>query len=250
MILLSFNIINPEISEKNKSIVSDEELLKITSDGTYKILDILEENLCLATFFIEISIVEKLPNLLIDIIKKGHELALLNKNSYQKEIETAKKYAEEISQKSIKGIRQFPEKRLSSIYLREMKFIYRSPMDFSKIIFFKNPLQKKTAYEENEMMVIPESISQYSRLPYNDFTFQMIPLKFYQNMINETLLNNEYVVIYVNSWQFTELNHSKFGLPFYRKYNLGREMENKLSRFLKYIEDNEIAVSRMKDFFF
>ena len=60
-------------------------------------------------------------------------------------------------------------------------------MDFSNIFFFKNALERKIAYEEHEIMVIPESVSPYSRLPYNDFTFQMIPMKFYQNMVIETL---------------------------------------------------------------
>lgn len=250
MILLSFNIINPEISEKNKGLVSEEELLKITSEGTLKILEILEKNLLQATFFVEISLVEKMPELLKIIVKKGHELALLNKNSYQSEIEKTKSLAEEIVGKTINGLRQFPEKRVSSELVKSMKFIYRSPLDYANIFFFKNTLEKKIAQEENGIMVIPESVSPYSRLPYNDFTFQMIPLFFYKSMINETLQKDEYVMIYLNSWQFVELNDEKFGLPFYRKYNLGIEMESKLDRFLKYLEDNEIAITRMKDFFF
>ena len=34
-------------------------------------------------------------------------------------------------------------------------------------------------------------------------------------MINNSMKgDDEYIVIYLNSWQFVELNHSKFGLPF------------------------------------
>ena len=105
-------------------------------------------------------------------------------------------------------------------------------MDFSNIFFFKNALERKIAYEEHEIMVIPESVSPYSRLPY------------------ETLEKEEYVMIYLNSWQFVELNDKKFGLSFYRKYNLGVQMEEKLDRFLKFVEENDLAITIMKDFFF
>ena len=57
-------------------------------------------------------------------------------------------------------------------------------------------------------------------------------------------------MIYLNSWQFVELNDKKFGLSFYRKYNLGVQMEEKLDRFLKFVEENDLAITRMKDFFF
>ena len=250
MVLLTFNIIAPEIPVSYQKIVTEEELLKITTEGTQKILEILEKYQVHTTFFVEISLVEKLPELLKTIAKKGHEVGLLNKYSYQKEIEIAKDFLEELIGKTIRGMRQFPEKRLSTEKLKAMQFIYRSPMDFSNIFFFKNALERKIAYEEHEIMVIPESVSPYSRLPYNDFTFQMIPMKFYQNMVTETLQKEEYVMIYLNSWQFVELNDKKFGLSFYRKYNLGVQMEEKLDRFLKFVEENDLAITRMKDFFF
>ena len=250
MILLSFNIIHPEISEKNVGLVSEEELLKITSDGTLKILEILEKYMLQATFFVEISLVEKLPELLKIIVKKGHELSLLNKNSYQSEIEKAKLFAEELTGKSVRGLRQLPEKRVNSEMVKKLGFIYRSPLDYANIFFYKNTLEKKIAKEENGIMVIPESVSPYSRIPYNDFSFQLIPMFFYKNMINETLQKEDYVMVYLNSWQFLELNHSKFGLPLYRKYNLGKQMENKLERFLQFVEESEWAVTRIKDFFF
>ena len=250
MILLSFNIIHPEISEKNVGLVSEEELLKVTSDGTLKILEILEKYILQATFFVEISLVEKLPELLKIIVKKGHELSLLNKNSYQSEIEKAKLFAEELTGKSVRGLRQLPEKRVNSEMVKKLGFIYRSPLDYANIFFYKNTLEKKIAKEENGIMVIPESVSPYSRIPYNDFSFQLIPMFFYKNMINETLQKEDYVMVYLNSWQFLELNHSKFGLPLYRKYNLGKQMENKLERFLQFVEESEWAVTRIKDFFF
>ncbi len=250
MILLTFNIVNPEIPFDLKEAVTEQELLNKTKDGTFKILHILDKYLFQATFFVEASLVEKLPELLQTIVKKGHELSLINKNSDQEEMEKAKLFAEEITGKRVRGLRQFPGNRLNSTIVKNLGFIYRSPIDYANIFFYKNTLEKKMAKEVDEMMLVPESVSPYSRVPYNDFTFQMIPLFFYENMINETLKKEDYVMVYLDSWQFVELNHSKFGLPLYRKYNLGKQMENKLDRFLLFLEENEWAVNRMKDFFF
>ena len=100
MVLLTFNIIAPEIPVSYQKIVTEEELLKITTEGTQKILEILEKYQVHTTFFVEISLVEKLPELLKSIAKKGHELGLLNKYSYQKEIETAKGFLEELTGKN------------------------------------------------------------------------------------------------------------------------------------------------------
>lgn len=252
MVLLSFNIISPEIPLKDKDLVPEEELLRITFNGTKKIIDVLEKNYVFCTFFIEVSLVEKMPELLKLIIKKGHELGILNQNSTEEEIVKAKLKAEELTGKFISGIRQFPKFKYSSDVVKRMKFSYHSSMYFSNIFWLDNKgFEKKTVYEENELVIVPDSWSTYSKLPYNDFTFQMIPLFFYKNMINNSMKgDDEYIVIYLNSWQFVELNHSKFGLPLYRKYNLGRQMEDKLGRFLLFLEESEWAVNRMKDFFF
>ena len=57
MVLLTFNIIAPEIPVSYQKIVTEEELLKITTDGTKKILEILEKYQVHTTFFVEISLV-------------------------------------------------------------------------------------------------------------------------------------------------------------------------------------------------
>ena len=108
MVLLTFNIIAPEIPVSYQKIVTEEELLKITIDGTQKILQILEKYQVHTTFFVEISLVEKLPELLKSIPTQAHDLGSLNKYSFQKEIKTAKDFLEELTGKTIRGMRQFP----------------------------------------------------------------------------------------------------------------------------------------------
>ena len=250
MILLTFNIINHHRKFRKNQLMSDDEILKITENNVSSILRILENHHVLASFFIEISLVEKVKPLIKKIVSKGHEIALYNDNSEILEIETVKRNTEDFIEKIIRGIRQ-KDVTVSVNELKQMEFSYISNIENANILFPLKRLQRSTEIiEENGVSIIPESISPYSQIPYNDFVFQTVPLKFYQNMVNETLKNEDFILIYLNSWQFTDFEKFRFRIPFYRKYTSGRTMSDKLESFLKWLNENELACARVKDFVF
>jgi len=69
-------------------------------------------------------------------------------------------------------------------------------------------------------------------------------------MLLESLKNNEYVMIYANIWQLYESEDLPIEIPFYKKINIGRKFEDRLEKLFQFIDENEIAVSRMKDYLF
>jgi hypothetical protein len=226
------------------------ERLEITIANTKSVLRILDIHEVKASFFIEISIVEKLKNLLKAISAQGHEIAFYNKNSSASQIEVTKKSTEEFLDKQIRGIRQ-KEFKISENDLKLMGFNYISNIDHADILFpFKRLKRDSEISEENGISIVPESISPYSQLPYNDFVFQTLPMKYYQNMVFETLKNDDFVLVYLDVWQFTDVKKYQFKVPFYRRYNCGKKMEDKLEDFLAWINEKELATSRMKDYIF
>lgn len=248
MILLTFNILNNSGIFQNGRVLSDTELLEITHRNTFSILRTLENHDVKSTFFIDISIAEKSTELLKKIVSKGHEVAFYNRNSSLKEIENAKKHVEAILEKPVRGIRQ-KDVTISVNELKLLEFTYISNIENSNILFPFKRLQRSTDIVEDQgLSIVPESISPYSQLPYNDFVFQAVPMKYYQGMVTETLQNDEFVLIYLNTFQFTEGQDFKIKMPFYRKYNLGKKMEDKLEDFLAWINENELATARMKDY--
>ncbi|WP_153399637.1 polysaccharide deacetylase family protein [Chryseobacterium vaccae] len=250
MILLTFNILNIEASVKKEAQISDEERLKITEDNTKALLRILDIHDVKASFFIEISIAEKLKNLIKAISSQGHEIAFYNKGSNLQEIEEVKKSIQELLEKQIRGIRQKDHKE-SQENLKSLEFNYISNIDNADILFPFKRLERDTEItEEDGLSVVPESISPYSQLPYNDFVFQILPMKYYQNMVFETLKKDDFVLIYLNSWQFTDFNKYRFDIPFYRSLFSGKKMEDKLDALLTWINEKELATSRMKDYIF
>lgn len=250
MILLTFNILNIEALAKKEAQISDEERLKITEDNTKALLRILDIHDVKASFFIEISIAEKLKNLIKAISSQGHEIAFYNKSSNLQEIEEVKKNIQELLEKQIRGIRQKDHKE-SQENLKSLEFNYISNIDNADILFPFKRLERDTEITEKDgLSIVPESISPYSQLPYNDFVFQILPMKYYQNMVFETLKKDDFVLIYLNSWQFTDFNKYRFDIPFYRGLFSGKKMEDKLDALLTWINEKELATSRMKDYIF
>lgn len=250
MILLTFNLVNIDADPKKGIQITDEERLKITEDNTKAILRILDIHDIKASFFVEVSLSGKLQNLIKAISSKGHEIAFYNKDSNLTEIEDAKKEVQDLLEKQIRGIRQ-KEVKVPQENLKLLEFNYVSNIDNADILFpFKRLKRDTEITEEDGLSIIPESISPYSQLPYNDFVFQILPMKYYQNMVLETLQNEEFVLIYLNSWQFTDFKKYCFDIPFYRSLFSGKKMEDKLDALLTFINEKELAVSRMKDYIF
>jgi len=250
MILLSFNIIKNRSDFKSEFQLNEKEIISITENNVASVLRILEQYNILSTFFVEISIVEKMPALLKKIVGLGHEISLYHENSTINEIENSKHIVEKLIEKIVRGIRQ-KELVIPIEELKLLEFSYISNIENAEILFPLKRLKRGTEIFQNKgLSIIPESISPYSQIPYNDFVFQILPLKFYQSMVTETIKNEDFVVIYLNSWQFTDYDKLTFKIPFYRKYNSGRKMEDKLESFCQWINENEFACSRMKDFIF
>jgi hypothetical protein len=250
MVLFTFNIVNVEAGAKKGALITDEERLVVTENNSRAILRILDIHDVKASFFIEVSIAEKLQHLIKAISSKGHEIAFYHMDSTLQKIEDTKKWAEDILEKQIKGIRQ-KDHKLPQEELKMLGFGYVSNIDHADILFpFKRLKRDTEITEEDGVSIVPESISPYSQLPYNDFVFQVLPMKYYKNMVFETLKKDDFVLIYLSSWQFTDFSRYRFDIPFYRKWNSGKKIEDKLDKLLCWINDNEMATSRMKDYIF
>lgn len=248
MILLSFNLVSDPLQYAPKKYFEAADSNKILKENTQKILKLLGRQEVLATFFVDITQLSALWDLLKDIRNQGHEIGLYHINSTFLEVETAKKNAQEILGKNIRGIRM-RESAFSETELKDLQFNYAAIIGIQDIIFpFKKLIRKAPFTEGNGLTKIYESISPYAQIPYNEFTFQAVPLFYFQNMVRETMKNDDFVLINLNYWQFSESKILPFHLPFFKKYNLGKKMESKLNRFLLWVNENNIATSRVKDF--
>jgi hypothetical protein len=248
MFLLSFNITDSSHFLKNKLKINDENLIKIIEDNTQSVLRTLEHHEVSATFFIAENLVEKLEDLIKQIYKEHHEIAVFAHDNNLQSIIAAKDKILGFIGKSVKGIRM-QNVMLPSKDLQNIGFSYVSPIEKIKITYLFRRLERKTEiYSEENLQIVPESIAPYTQIPYNESVFQYLPMKYYQNMMMETLKNEEYVLIYLNMLQFTDFETNNLRINFLRKYNTGRKMTDKLEALLNFVNDNDLAVSLLKDY--
>ena len=250
MILLSFNIINNRPETTSGSLLSEEALLEITLHNTSAILRILEIQAIKATFFIDISLVKNLERLIRKINSYGHEISLFNDGKNLDQIKEATDFAESLTGKTIRGIRQ-KKADFDLEMIKQLEFNYVSEAESTTVFFPLKRLERSTEIKETGgISIIPESISPYGQIPYNSLAFQWIPLPFYKNMVTETLKSEDFVMIYLDTYQFTEANKASLKIPFFKKINSGKKLEDKLENFLQWINDFEHATARIKDYIF
>ena len=250
MILLSFNIIQNRPETSSGQLLSEKERLGITVSNVNSILRILELHETKCTFFLEVPLLTNAEFNLKKIVDKGHEIAVYGEGYTLEQIRDAKTHAEKITEKTIRGFRQM-RRRFSIEELKMLEFNYISDIENATILFPLRRLERGTELTEIKgITIIPESISPYSQIPYNDFVLQSLPMKFYRSMVTETLKNEEFVIIYLNTWQFTDFAAAGLKTPFYRRWNSGKKMEDKLTEFLEWINERDYATARIKDYIF
>ncbi len=250
MVLLTFNISLSENQTLKTKNISESELITSIEEKVNSTLLLLELHEFQATFFIDIILVEGLKKSIKSISFAGHEIAFYNSNSDLKIIEKVKQNLEDFLQKPIRGLRQ-KYHQISYSEIKKLDFNYISNIEESRINFLWRKLTAKTEIHiENDLTIVPESQSPYSQLPFNDYVLQVTPMKYYESMLLESLKNNEYVMIYANIWQLYESEDLPIEIPFYKKINIGRKFEDRLEKLFQFIDENEIAVSRMKDYLF
>ena len=246
MIILSFNITSFS-GFTTKSDGNDVGKLKeIISENTQSILRTLEPFEVPATFFIDAELVYSLQDLIKTIYRNGHEIGIFHRQDWNA-TQNAKEIIKKTIGKSVKGIRI--QGKVDPREAKNHEFIYVSTIeDFRLSNLFKKITEKNEIYTIEELDIIPQSFAPYSQLPYNENVFQFMPVKYYENMLFETLKNRDYVLIYLNIWQFTEFKSKNIKIPFYKNYNAGKKLEDKLNALLEWINDNDMATSTIKDY--
>jgi len=250
VVLLTFNISLSENKALKTKNISESELITSIEEKVNSTLLLLELHEFQATFFIDIALAEGLKKSIKSISFAGHEISFYNSNSDLQTIEKVKQNLEDFLQKPIRGLRQ-KYHQISYSEIKKLDFNYISNIEESRINFLWRKLTAKTEIHiENDLTIVPESQSPYSQLPFNDYVLQVTPMKYYESMLLESLKNNEYVMIYANIWQLYDSEDMPIEIPFYKKINIGRKFEDRLEKLFQFIDENEIAVSRMKDYLF
>lgn len=132
MILLSFDIEEFDVPKEHQVDISMEEQIKVSVEGTTRILDCLERNQVKATFFCTANFALHAPDIIKRIQEGGHEIASHGFYHWTFEVEDLKRskdQLEEITGTKVYGYRQARMMPVSEKAVYEAGYIYNSSLN-------------------------------------------------------------------------------------------------------------------------
>lgn len=243
MILLSFDIEEFDGPRENGVDYSLEEGIKVSVEGTNRILDILKANDVCATFFCTGNFAENAHEVMQRIIREGHEVACHGVDHFQPketDFKLSKEIVERITGIAVTGYRQ---PRMFPVVESEIKkagYRYNSSLNPAFIPGrYMNLKTPRTWFMKDGVVQIPASVTPLLRFPLFWLSLHNLPEKLYHWMVRRVLKHDGYFVTYFHPWEFYELKeHPEFKTPFIIRNHSGVEMAERLDSLVKMLKNH------------
>lgn len=232
-ILFSFDIEEFDIAEEYEQTVDFDTKIRVSSDGTIKILDLLEKYNLTATFFVTACFAENRPDL-VQRIAARHELAshgYYHSSFQESDFLASRLKLEEISGSKIHGFRMARMDSIDTDAAQAAGYFYDSSMNPTWLPGrYNNLSQPRNLFKIKDLYIFPTSVTPILRFPLFWLSFKNFPAWAYNWLANRALKTDRYLNIYFHPWEFCDL--SPWQLPFYVKSADNDVMLQKLENFI------------------
>ena len=214
-----------------------EEGMKVSVEGTNRILDILRKNEVKATFFCTGNFVQHAPDVVRRIMDEGHEVACHGVDHWQpKETDFAcsKEIVERVTGRTVYGYRQPRMFPVVESEIKRVGYLYNSSLNPAFIPGrYMHLTEPRTYFMKDGVLQIPASVTPWFRFPLFWLSLHNLPWTWYKVLANWTLRHDGYFVTYFHPWEFYDLKeHPEFKMPFIIRNHSGREMADRLDRLI------------------
>lgn len=241
MILLSFDTEEFDVPREHGVDFTLEEGMKVSVEGTRRILDVLKTNGVRATFFCTGNFAEHAPEVVRCIADEGHEVACHGVDHWQpKETDFArsKEIVERVVGRTVNGYRQ---PRMFPVVESEIKragYRYNSSLNPAFVPGrYMHLTAPRTWFVEDGVMQIPASVTPWLRFPLFWLSLHNLPEVLYHWMVRRTLRHDGYFATYFHPWEFYDLKeHPEFRMPFIIRNNSGRQMVQRLDSLIRMLK--------------
>ena len=253
MILLSFDIEEFDVPKENGIEITLTEQIRVSKEGTLKILDCLQQNQIIATFFITAIFASHAPEIIQRILNEGHEVASHGFSHWTFELEDLKKskdVLEQISGITVYGYRQARMKPVPEQAVRDAGYVYNSSLNPTIIPGrYMNINVPRTYFIKEGVIQFPASVTPLLRFPLFWLSYHHLPAAFYRWLCYNTYRHDGYLVIYFHPWEFYSLSdYPEFKIPYVIRRNSGEGMVERLNDFICYFKKRGIEFGRFMDF--
>lgn len=238
MILLSFDTEEFDVPLEHHVDFPFEDQMRVSVEGTHKILDCLERNRIKATFFCTANFAVHAPEVMERIKTEGHEIASHGYHHWTFEVGDLKKSKdklEEITGVRMRGYRQARMMPVSENEIYKAGYEYNSSLNPTFIPGrYMNLSTPRTCFMKDNVLQIPASVTPVLRFPLFWLSYHNLPAKLYRRLVYRTLKHDGYFVTYFHPWEFYPLGeHPELKMPFIIRNNSGKGMEKRLDDFIR-----------------
>jgi len=242
----------------------DKQVLRI-ENSTKKILDILSKKKTLATFFVLGWVAEKIPHIITEISRKGHEISShgfnhkrlfdLSLEDFEYDIKKSIDIIEDITSKPVVGYRApsfslISNKEQIFEILMQNNIIYDSsilPSSYHPDYGYLPP-SPTTPYwlKHGHLLEVPVTVTSLLgfNVPMGGGYFRLLPYFYTQYSLRKLTLQNQSAIFYFHPWEI-DVHQPRMKIPYtkrFRHYYGLKTAEEKLNRLI-----DEFSFAPIKD---
>ncbi len=239
MIFLGFDIEEFDMPQEYGRDIDFEQQLQVSTSGTQKILELLQNETIKATFYCTANFALHRPDIIKQIVAAGHELA--SHGYYHSEYKTehlamSRNLLEELATTPVKGFRMPRMMPVPAAEIRKAGYEYNSSVNPTLLPGRYNNLHvPRTLFVEEGLVQLPASVSPAIRFPLFWLSFHNLPKGLYRLLCRWTLKKDGYLNMYFHPWEFEDITGYSF--PSYVTRNSGSKMYQRLQGFIRWAKE-------------
>lgn len=253
MILLSFDIEEFDLPTEYGHHLSFEEQIRVSSEGTRKILACLRKHQIKATFFCTANFALHATSIIEEILAEKHEIASHGYYHSFFDVTDLKKSKEVLEQITGLPIHGYRMARMMSIPEKEIYnagYLYDSSLNPTYIPGrYNNFTKPRTYFYQDDVLQLPASVTPIVRFPLFWLACHNLAGFIFRWLALCTLKHDKYLNIYFHPWEFTNLHTFKdFKLPYIITNHSGEGMIKRLDQFILYFKKRGYAFDTIHSF--
>lgn len=253
MVLLSFDTEEFDVPREHGVDFSLDEGMKVSIEGTNRILDMLAANQVKATFFCTGNFAQNAPMVMMRILNEGHEVACHGVDHWApqpSDFVQSKQIVEQVTGRKVYGYRQPRMFPVDDAEIRRAGYQYNASLNPAFIPGrYMHLSEPRTWFMKEGTLQIPASVTPWVRFPLFWLSLHNLPWTWYKVLTNWTLRHDGYFVTYFHPWEFYDLNsHPEFKMPWYIRKNSGERMVERLDRLIKQFKKHHYEFMTFHEF--
>ncbi len=239
MVYLSFDIEEFDAPlERDKYYDALSQGITISRLGTLKILELLRKEQIRATFFCTTNFATRELAVIKSIIDDGHEIAshgCSHFNPHPADPKLSKCVLEDILNIRLSGYRQPKMQGVKTADLNKCGYEYSASLNPTFIPGrYNNWFCRRRPFFQDEICVIPASVTPITRIPLFWASMHLLPLYIYKMLCLWTIFVDKNINLYFHPWEFYPMDTDKtISVSPLIKRNSGEEAMRRLRSIIK-----------------